>query len=75
MSNIRIEDIVNDISITPTERVMRDQKPDNTRWVLVIRRGLVLCFALIVFVLRLFDSFDSFDSSDVIPRRKRWPRL
>ena len=49
MSSIRIEDIVKDISITPIDRVMRDQKPENTSWVLVIRRGLVLCIALIVF--------------------------
>ena len=31
MSNIRIEDIDKDISLTPIEIVMRDQKPDNTR--------------------------------------------
>ena len=30
MSNIKIEDIGRDISLTPIEIVMRDQKPDNT---------------------------------------------
>ena len=30
MSNIRIEDVGKDISVTPIEIVMRDQKPDNT---------------------------------------------
>ena len=30
MSNIRIEDIGKDISLTPMEIVMRNQKPDNT---------------------------------------------
>ena len=29
MSNIRIEDIGNDISLTPFEIVMRDKTPDN----------------------------------------------
>ena len=29
MSNIRIEDIVTDISLTPIEIIMRDQKPDS----------------------------------------------
>ena len=31
MSNIRIEDIGKDISLTPTEIVMRCQKPDSIR--------------------------------------------
>ena len=30
MSNIRIEDISKDICLTPTEIIMRDQKPYNT---------------------------------------------